>query len=96
VKGYGNEQFAPNAPITREQIAVMLYRYVELMGEKTDASGTLEEYEDYQVISEFAQTEMKWATGMGLIKGTPEEKLEPKGLATRAEVATILMRWIEA
>lgn len=95
VKGYGNEQFAPDAPITREQIAVMLYRYVDHMGKKTDASGTLDQYLDYQMISEFAQKEMDWATGMGLMKGTPEQKLEPQGVATRAQVATILMRWME-
>ncbi len=96
VNGINETEFAPDANITREQIAAIMMRYAIYKG--NDAL-TLEEnlhFADNNEISEYAISAMNWAVGKGLINGKSETKLAPKDNATRAEIAAILQRFIEA
>ena len=96
VGGYGNGKFGPDAPITREQLAAILYRYAQAKGYDTTQGGmAIREYADFEQISDYAVEAMTWAVNTGLISGTSTTTLSPQGLATRAQVATILMRFIE-
>lgn len=95
VKGYGKGIFAPDDFITREQMAVMLYRYAAGKGQITDESQFTLSFTDASEISDFAVEAMKWAVAQGLIKGNTETTVNPLGKASRAEVATILMRYLE-
>lgn len=96
VGGYGNGKFGPDAPITREQLAAILYRYAQSKGYDTTQGGmAIREYADFEQISDYAVEAMTWAVNTGLISGTSTTTLSPQGLATRAQVATILMRFIE-
>ena len=94
--GYGNGTFGPNDPITREQLAVMLYRYAQHEGYDTTQGGmAIREYADYDQISDFAREALDWAVSAGIINGTSATTLSPSGSATRAQVAVILMRFCE-
>ena len=96
VNGVTENEFAPNAQITREQIAAIMFRYAQYKG--MDAI-TMEEnlhFDDSNEISEYAITSMNWAVGTGLMKGKTETTINPKDNATRAEIATILQRFIES
>ena len=95
VGGYGNGLFGPNDTITREQLAAILYRYAQHKGYDMTASADLSGYTDSGSISTWAQTAMQWANGAGLITGKSSTTLDPLGPATRAEVASILMRFCE-
>ncbi len=94
VTGYGNGTFGPYDPVTREQFAVMLYRYIESKGEWRDKSprADLSLYTDSNQISSWAKEAMSWANASGYITGKTSTTLDPKGNITRAEVATILLR----
>ena len=89
VTGTSATTFSPESPVTREQIAAILYRY---MGSPT-ATGVLTGYTDRANVSTFATTAMQWAIGKGYINGIGT-KLDPKGNATRAQVAVILHRFL--
>ena len=95
VNGVSETAFAPDEPITREQMAAILYRYASYRGCDVTASGSLTRYTDASQISEYAVTAMQWANGNGLITGDTRTTLHPLGHATRAEVATILMRFCQ-
>ena len=95
VNGISDSSFAPETAITREQLATILYRYAQLKGYDVSVSGNLSDYADVSQISEYAITAMQWANENGLITGNTATTLNPQGNATRAEVATILMRFIE-
>ena len=96
VGGYGGGVFGPNDPITREQLAVMLYRYAQHEGYDTTQGGmAIREYADYEQISDFALEAMNWAVSAGIINGTSATTLSPSGSATRAQVAVILMRFCQ-
>lgn len=85
-----------DASLTREQLATMLYRYAQSKGYDTTQGGmAIREYADFEQISDYAVEAMTWAVNTGLISGTSTTTLSPQGLATRAQVATILMRFIE-
>ena len=92
VNGVAEGQFDPNANVTREQLAAMMYRYADFLGMDTAASGSLSRFHDGSQVSSWASDAMKWAVGNGLISGKSSTILDPKGNATRAEVATILQR----
>ncbi len=95
VKGYGTS-FGPNDLVTREQMATILLRYAVWKQYDTTAGGmALREYADYAEISGWATAALEWANAEGLILGRTETTIVPQGDATRAEVATILMRFIE-
>lgn len=95
VTGYGNGLFGIDDPVTREQMAAILYRYAQAKGFNTAALDDLGGYTDAPSVSQWALEAMKWAVGQGLINGTTETTLSPGGTATRAQVATILMRFAE-
>lgn len=94
--GYGDGLFGPEDPITREQMAAMLYRYASNVG-KYDVAGRadLTVFSDAGDIDRYAGDAMRWAVAEGLIGGTSATTLEPQGDALRAQVATILMRFCE-
>lgn len=97
VTGYGEGKFGPTDNITREQMAVMLYRYAEYKKYDTTVAGmSVKEYADYEAISEWALEAMAWANAEGLITGRTASTIVPSGTATRAEAATILMRFLES
>lgn len=91
VSGYGNGQFGPNDNITREQLAVMLYRYAG----SPSASGSVNSFVDSAEISDYAVNAMVWATSNGIMSGKGANNLDPKGLATRAEVAQMLKSYLD-
>ena len=95
VVGITENEFAPDESITREQIAAIMYRYAIYKGME---AVTLEEnlhFEDSDKISEYAVSAMNWAVGSGLMKGKSESAFKPQDLATRAECAVILHRFVE-
>ena len=91
--GYSAETFGPEDSITREQLAVMLYRYAQYKGYDVSASGGLTAFGDGAKTSDWAAQAMEWAVGSGLINGKNGAALDPQGTATRAEVAQILMKF---
>ena len=96
VNGIGENRFAPNDSITRQDFVVILYRYATKMGFDTNLkNGNILGYEDANSISEYAVPAIKWAVERGIITGRTEDTLEPFGTATRAEVATMVMRFIK-
>ncbi len=90
ISGYSSGQFGPNDAITREQLAVILYRY---MGTPSHSYQELTFF-DIQDLSAFAQEAMMWAVEEGIISGKSGNMLNPQGTATRAQVATMLMRLV--
>lgn len=94
VLGMSDGTFAPNQQITREQMAAMLYRYAVYAGHANDTIQPLVGFKDHESVSSWAEEAMAWAVDNGYITGKPGDLLDPKGLATRAEAATILMRFL--
>lgn len=95
VDGVTATKFSPNANLTREQIATILYRYSRYKEYDLTASGDLGSFSDGSAVSAYATTAMRWAVGNGYIKGVDGQTLCPWESATRAQVATILMRFCE-
>ena len=95
VTGVSDTTFAPDQMMTREQIATILYRYAAYKNYDVTASNDLSSYTDAGQIGSYAVEAMQWANGAGLITGSTATTLNPLGSATRAEVATILMRFLE-
>ena len=93
VSGYGNGLFGGNDSITREQLVVMLYRYAKFMKHDTAAAGDLSAFTDAGDASDWAVEALRWAYAEGLITGRTATTIVPQGTATRAEVATLLMRF---
>ena len=96
VTGVSDTTFAPDQMMTREQIATILYRYAAYKNYDVTASNDLSSYTDAGQIGSYAVEAMQWANGAGLITGSTATTLNPLGSATRAEVATILMRFLES
>lgn len=93
VQGYGPDRFGPENPVTREQLAQMLYRYAAHRGDDLTAdSNALAAFTDRASVSDWAEQAMAWAVSQGLISGKGNGILDPDGTATRAEVAAIFMR----
>lgn len=95
MSGYGDGRFGPDDPITREQIALLMYNYAKLKDYDMTATADLSLFADNAAISSWASEAMEWAVGSGLLSGKDGNMLDPTGVATRAEVATILMRFAE-
>lgn len=91
VSGYGKGKFGPNDPITREQLATILYCYAG----KPHASANLDSFTDSDSISSYARTPLMWAVANQVMRGRGKGILDPSGHATRAEVATMIMSYIE-
>ena len=94
VNGITATTFAPDASITREQIATIMYRYVTKLGYEVSANGDLSAFADANSVSSYAVEAMQWAVGTGLINGI-DGNLAPTATATRAQLATMLMRLLD-
>lgn len=95
VSGTSATTFSPDGVITREQMAAILYRYAQHKGYDVTAKADLSVFTDAAQVSTYATDAMAWANASGLISGTSATTLSPAGSATRAQVATILMRFCE-
>lgn len=96
VSGMGEGLFAPNMEITREQMVAMLYNYAKYKGYDVTASADLSKFADNASVSTWAQPAMQWAVAEGYISGMGDNQLAPQGTATRAEIASVIMRFMEA
>lgn len=85
----------PQVNITREQLAAMLYRYAQNKNYDVSGAKSLDGYTDAQSVSSYAVPALQWANAAGVVTGKSGSKLDPKGYATRAEVAAMLMRFCE-
>ena len=94
VNGYEDGTFKPNTAITREQLAAILMNYAAYKGEDVSTRASLATYTDQP--STWAEEAMSWAVAEGLITGVTADTLQPQGAATRAQVAAILQRFLEA
>ena len=96
VNGVDENNFAPDAEISRQQLVTILYRFAKLMGKDVSVGEdtNILSYDDVNQVAEYAIPAMQWACGDGVITGRTESTLAPIGNATRAEVATMLMRFI--
>jgi hypothetical protein len=95
VDGYGNGRFGPNDEITREQTALILMRYAQYKGYDVTATAELSAYSDAADIDSWALSAMQWANATGLIQGLTDTTLAPRSSTSRAQMATLLMRYIQ-
>jgi hypothetical protein len=95
VLGYADGRFLPGGALTREQLAVMFYRYARAMGYDVSGAGDLSGYTDRGEIGDWALEAMAWANASGLVQGRSATALAPRGLTTRAAAAAILMRFAQ-
>ena len=93
--GYGGGKFGPNDAMTREQLAAIVYRYAKYKGVDVSVGEdtNILSYDDVSEVSEWAIPAMQWAAGSGAVGGRTASTLNPKDSATRAEIATIIMRY---
>lgn len=97
VNGTGNGKFDPETEITREQLITMLYRYAKVIGTESEKREDLAKFPDSSKVDDYAKEAMQWAVAEGIILGTTDNNstlLNPKGTANRAEVATVLVRFV--
>ena len=94
VDGVENNRFNPTGSLTREQMATILYRYAQYKGADVSASGDLSGFVDSANVSSWAADAVKWAVGSGLVNGVEGNALAPQGTSTRAQAATVLMRFV--
>ena len=95
VNGVTDTTFAPGDEITRQQLVTILYRYAEAKGYDVSASADLSGYPDAGQVQDYAQPAMAWAVAENIIQGMEDGTLKPAGNASRAQIATILMRFCE-
>ena len=95
VNGIGDGLFAPDDQITREQIVTILYRFAKFRGlDVGDTTDLAKKFTDAARVSDYAKEALSWAVAVGIINGMPDNTIAPQNSATRAEVATIIMRFI--
>ena len=96
VAGTGGSQYSPNSPLTREQMAQILYSYAKYKGYDTTQGGmAVREFADSDKISDWAAEAVAWAVNEGLLSGGDGNRLNPTGTATRAQVAQVLMNFCQ-
>ena len=95
VNGVNDTEFAPGDDLTRQQLVTILYRYAEAKGYDVSASADLSGYPDADQVQDYAQPAMAWAVAENIIQGMEDGTLKPAGNASRAQIATILMRFCE-
>ena len=93
--GVSATEFAPNEPLTREQMVTMLYGYASRSEQLTGDAGALSPYRDQANVSAWAREAMVWAVSTGIVCGTSPSTLSPQKTGTRAEVATVMMGFCE-
>ena len=97
VNGYTDGTFGPNNPITREQMAAILYRYAQYKGQGFTGSWMfLLDFVDRADIASWADEAVHWCTMKGIVNGKAGKVFDPKGNATRAEAAAMIQRFCEA
>lgn len=94
VNGMGNGFFAPNAAITREQLAAIIRNYAAYKGEDVSTNASLANYSDAASVSTWAEESIQWAVGENFISGVTKDTLAPQAHATRAQVAAIFQRFL--
>lgn len=94
VNGVSDTRFAPDDPVTREQMVTILRRYAQHFGAQDGAADALDAFADAGSASDYALDALRWAVTVGLVNGTSATQLSPQGSATRAQIATILMRFV--
>lgn len=95
VKGVSETEFAPDDMITREQMAAIIYRYAAFKGINTDTGFNLSRYSDFESVSDYAVQPLSWNVQNEIITGKTENTINPSDNATRAEAATVLMRFVK-
>ena len=96
VSGYTDSSYGVKDNITREQLAVMMYRYAVYKGYPVDETAPLDEFKDHEKIGSYAKNALSWAVGSKLINGKEEGTiLDPKGVASRSETAAVLKRFVD-
>lgn len=93
VGGVDEGRFDPNTPISREQLVLILYRYGAYTGYDVEGAVSIDAFADAGTVSSWAETAVRWAVGDGIISGTDGNRLNPGGTATRAQTATMMMRF---
>lgn len=96
VNGYEDDTFRPNAPITREQMAAILYNYADYKGYDVSARADLSDYADAADVSSWAEDVLAWANAEGLINGMTATTIDPQGATTRAQTAAMFERFLTA
>lgn len=96
VYGVSDDRFAPETPVTREQMVTFLYRYAKNCGADVSASADLTGFTDAGQIAAYAKAPMAWAVANQIVNGTSETTLSPKASAARDQIAAILMRFVKA
>ena len=96
VLGTSETTYDPASPITREQLAAMLYRYAAYKGYDVSGHGDLSAFTDADRVSAYAAGALAWAVAEELVNGMGDGTLQPRGNATRAQTAALLMRFVEA
>lgn len=94
VNGMTETTFAPDEAVTREQLVTMLYRFATKSGIDTTAEADLSAFTDAETVSDWASEAMQWAVATGLVSGMGDGTLNPTGTATRAQIATIFLRFL--
>lgn len=98
VNGTSSTMFSPDSTVTREQLTTILYRFTKWIGDEASSTADISTFPDCSDVSEWAREAMTWAYGEGIITGTligEKAYLSPKAEASRAQVATVLMRYCE-
>lgn len=95
IQGYSQSRFGPHDPLSRQDLVTMLMRYAQIKEEDTSKEKDLSDYEDAGQISAYALDAFSWAYGQDLIQGTGPKTLSPRAEASRAQVATLLMRYMD-
>lgn len=94
VYGTSATTFSPDAPVTREQTATILYRLASLMGLNVDSYTPLTRFIDGDTASEYARSALMWAVDAGILQGNDLGELNPRGNTTRAQMAAIIVRYV--
>ena len=92
VAGFEDNTFRPNQNVTREELATMLRAFTAYSNADTNANGSVDGFADAATISGWAVDHIKWAVGHQIMAGKPGNLVDPKGTATRAEMATMIYR----
>ena len=95
VKGMTDTLFAPNTPATREQLVTFLYRFAAFSQKDLSVTNDLSAFSDGSTVSPYAKRAVSWAVGTGLLVGTPDGRLSPRGNATRAQLAALIFRFVK-
>lgn len=94
VKGYGDNYFRPMRKASRQEVAPMLYRYAKILGVELEEKVEGDNFVDYDQVASWAREAIDWTVRTGLLIGKPGNRLDPKGDTTRAQAATILVRFV--